>query len=76
MCIRDSPTTKAFLHNIQNEYGDMIKFYNQSYADMEKNDDIAGRDDICGIVLDLGVSSMHLDNPLRDFHSGRVAHLI
>ena len=45
----------------------MIKFYNQSFADMEKNDDIAGRDDICGIVLDLGVSSMHLDNPSRGF---------
>ena len=67
IAIDKDPTTKVFLHSIQNEYGDMIKFYNQSYADMEKNDDIAGRDDICGIVLDLGVSSMHLDNPLRGF---------
>jgi len=67
IAIDKDPTTKVFLHSIQNEYGDMIKFYNQSYADMEKNDDIAGRDDICGVVLDLGVSSMHLDNPLRGF---------
>ena len=63
---KDSSTIK-FLKNIQNEYGDMIKFYNQNFADMQKNSDITRRDDICGIVLDLGVSSMHLDNPLRGF---------
>ena len=67
LAIDKDSTTQVFLQRIQNEYGDMIKFYNQSFADMEKNDDIVGRDDICGIVLDLGVSSMHLDNPLRGF---------
>ncbi len=67
LAIDKDSTTKVFLKIIQNEYGDMIKFYNQSFADMEKNNDIAKRDDIEGVVLDLGVSSMHLDNPLRGF---------
>jgi len=67
LAIDKDSTTKVFLKTIQNEYGDMIKFYNQSFADMEKNNDIANRDDIAGVVLDLGVSSMHLDNPLRGF---------
>ncbi len=67
LAIDKDSTTKVFLKTIQNEYGDMIKFYNQSFADMEKNNDIANRDDIGGVVLDLGVSSMHLDNPLRGF---------
>ncbi len=67
LAIDKDPTTKVFLKGIQNVYGDMIKYYNQSFADMEKNEEIASRDDIYGIVLDLGVSSMHLDNPLRGF---------
>ncbi len=67
LAIDKDSTTIEFLKSIQDEYGDMIKFYNQSFADMEKNDDITDRDDICGVVLDLGVSSMHLDNPLRGF---------
>ncbi len=67
LAIDKDSTTKAFLASIQNEYGDMIEFYNQSFADMEKNKDITCRDDIFGVVLDLGVSSMHLDNPLRGF---------
>jgi len=67
LAIDKDSSTKVFLKNIQNEYGDMIKFYNQNFADMQKNNDITSRDDICGIVLDLGVSSMHLDNPLRGF---------
>ena len=67
LAIDKDSSTKAFFKNIQNEYGDMINFYNQSFADMEKNNDITCRDDICGVVLDLGVSSMHLDNPLRGF---------
>ena len=67
LAIDKDSTTKVFLKTIQNEYGNMIKFYNESFADMEKNNDIACRDDISGVVLDLGVSSMHLDNPLRGF---------
>ena len=67
LAIDKDSATKAFFKNIQNEYGDMISFYNQSFGDMETNIDITCRDDICGVVLDLGVSSMHLDNPLRGF---------
>ena len=67
LAIDKDATTSVFLKTIQNEYGNLIKFYNQSFADMEKNADIANRDDICGVVLDLGVSSMHLDNPSRGF---------
>ncbi len=67
LALDKDPTTKVFLKNIRNEYGDMINFYNQNFADMEKNSDITCRDDIGGIVLDLGVSSMHLNNPLRGF---------
>ena len=33
IAIDKDPTTKVFLHSIQNEYGDMIKFYNQNFAD-------------------------------------------
>ena len=67
LAIDKDSETKVFLKSIQNEYGNLIKFYNQSFADMETNDDITNRDDIGGIVLDLGVSSMHLDNPSRGF---------
>ena len=67
LAIDKDPTTKTFFKILQNEYGDMIKFYNQSFADMEKNNDITSRNDICGVVLDLGVSSMHLDNHHRGF---------
>ena len=67
LAIDKDTSTKVFLKNIKNEYGDMIKFYNQNFADMQKNSDITCRHDICGVVLDLGVSSMHLDNPLRGF---------
>ena len=67
LAIDKDSETKVFLKSIQNEYGNLIKFYNQSFADMETNDDITNRDDIGGIVLDLGVSSMHLDNSSRGF---------
>ena len=67
LAIDKDSTTKAFLKNIKKQYGDMITFYNQNFADMEKNNDITSRNDIRGVVLDLGVSSMHLDNPLRGF---------
>ena len=67
LAIDKDATTRVFLKTIQNEYGNLIKFYNQSFADMEKNNDITIRDDIGGVVLDLGVSSMHLDNPSRGF---------
>ena len=67
LAIDKDPTTETFFKILQNEYGDMIKFYNQSFADMGKNNDITSRNDICGVVLDLGVSSIHLDNHLRGF---------
>ena len=67
LAIDKDSSTKMFLKDIQNEYGNMIKFYNQNFADMQDNNDITCRNDICGVVLDLGVSSMHLDNPLRGF---------
>ena len=40
LAIDKDSSTKKFLKNIQNEYGDMIKFYNQNFADMQKNNDI------------------------------------
>ncbi len=67
LAIDKDPMTKVFFKNLQNEYGNMVKFYNQNFADMGKNSDINSRNDICGVVLDLGVSSMHLDNPDRGF---------
>ena len=74
LAIDKDATTRIFLKTLQNEYGNSIKFYNQSFADMEKNADIANRDDICGVVLDLGVSSMHLDNPSRGFSFRKNGH--
>ena len=50
LAIDKDSATKAFFKNIKNEYGDMINFYNQSFADMGKNSDITRRDDICGVV--------------------------
>ena len=67
LAIDKDSTTKTFFKVLQNDYGDMIKFYNHSFADMGKNNDINSRTDILGVVLDLGVSSMHLDNPNRGF---------
>ena len=56
LAIDKDSETKVFLKSIQSEYGNLIRFYNQSFADMEKNNDIINRNDIGGIVLDLGVS--------------------
>jgi 16S rRNA (cytosine1402-N4)-methyltransferase len=67
LAIDKDSSTKVFFKAIQDEFGEMIKFYNQSFADMENNREIDNRDDIQGLVLDLGVSSMHLDNPSRGF---------
>ena len=67
LAIDKDSTTKTFFKILRNEFGQMIKFYNQSFADMEANDDIASRNDICGVVLDLGASSLQLDNPTRGF---------
>ena len=50
LAIDKDSSTKVFLKNIQNEYGDMVTFYNQNFADMQENN-ITCRDDICGVVL-------------------------
>lgn len=48
-------------------YGDRVQLFNRSYAEMEQAASELGWDGVDGVLLDLGLSSMQLDEPERGF---------
>ena len=63
LAIDKDSETKVFFKSIQYEYGNLIKFYNQSFADMETNNDIINRDDIA-IGINVKSISCHHSSPV------------
>lgn len=56
------PSTKKFADKLKAEFGDKFQFINRNFADTKE-----GEFELDGIVLDLGVSSMQLDQAERGF---------
>lgn len=57
-------SVKIFADDVKNQFRDRFEFYNTKYSDIEKV--LNGRK-VDGIVLDVGVSSMQIDNADRGF---------
>lgn len=56
------PSTKKFADALSKDYGDKFQFINRNFSDTKK-----GEFQLDGIVMDLGVSSMQLDQAERGF---------
>lgn len=57
-------SVKFFADDVKNQFGDKFEFYNIKYSDIER---ILNGKKVDGIVLDVGVSSMQIDNANRGF---------
>ena len=49
------------------KYGDRVVYVHADYRELPRVARAAGRDDVDGVLVDLGVSSMQLDEPERGF---------
>ena len=58
------PSVKQFADIIKKKFNDRFDFYNIKFSDIES---ILNGNKVDGIVLDIGVSSMQIDNPERGF---------
>lgn len=65
-------TVKRFADNVKKEYNERFDFFNKKFSDIKT---IVEKNSLDGIVLDLGVSSMQLDNPERGFSFSKEAPL-
>lgn len=57
-------SVKIFADDVKTKFGDRFEFYNDKYSNIEK---ILDNRKVDGIVLDVGVSSMQVDNCDRGF---------
>lgn len=57
-------TVKVFADDVKTQFGDRFEFYNIKYSDIEN---ILNGRKVDGLVLDVGVSSMQIDNADRGF---------
>ena len=57
-------SVKIFANDVKTKFGDRFEFYNDKYSNIEK---ILDNRKVDGIVLDVGVSSMQVDNCNRGF---------
>ena len=67
IAIDKDPTAYLHFEALRNEFGNKIEFFQQNFSNLEKNEEVLLRKEVDGIVFDLGVSSMHLDNAERGF---------
>lgn len=57
-------SVKCFAEDLKKKFGNRFEFYNEKYSNIEK---ILHGKKVDGIVLDVGVSSMQIDNANRGF---------
>lgn len=57
-------SVKPFVDNIKNKFGNRFEFHNTKYSNLEK---VLNGQKVDGIVLDIGVSSMQIDQAERGF---------
>ena len=60
-------SVKKFVAELKEEFGDRITFIQGCFGDMEELLRENGVDKVDGILLDIGVSSMQIDTPMRGF---------
>ncbi len=58
------PTVKIFAENLQNEFPNRLQFINAKFSSIKE---VAGSQQISGVLFDIGVSSMQINNPERGF---------
>ena len=63
---RDKNVIK-FVENLQNKFGNRFNFINEKFSEIENSLHQIGITEIDGLVMDIGVSSMQLDNEERGF---------
>ena len=63
---RDKNVIK-FVENLQNKFGNRFNFINEKFSEIENSLTKIGINEIDGLVMDIGVSSMQLDNEERGF---------
>lgn len=68
---RDDNVLK-FVNDVKNDFGDRFEFYNLKFSEVKN---VVAENSLDGIVLDLGVSSMQLDNGSRGFSFNKEAPL-
>ncbi len=67
IAIDKDPMAYVHFELLRSEFGSKIEFFQQSFSNLEENEEVLLRKQVDGIVFDLGVSSMHLDKPERGF---------
>jgi 16S rRNA (cytosine1402-N4)-methyltransferase len=67
ICIDRDPSVAGHFAKLAAEYSGMLHFVSGSYADMAAHVSRLGYHRVDGILLDLGVSSMQIDDPQRGF---------
>lgn len=65
-------TVLRFVNDVKNDFGDRFEFYNLKFSEVKN---VVAENSLDGIVLDLGVSSMQLDNGGRGFSFNKEAPL-
>lgn len=63
---------KCFVEDIKNKYGKRFEFFNIKFSEIKE---VVKKNSLDGLVLDLGVSSMQLDNYERGFSFNKEAPL-
>ncbi|MCB2081256.1 MAG: 16S rRNA (cytosine(1402)-N(4))-methyltransferase RsmH [Rickettsiales bacterium] len=61
------PEAKAFAEHLGQEFGNRLTFIAGRFGDMARLLDMHGVQKVNGVLLDIGVSSMQLDTPVRGF---------
>lgn len=72
LAIDRDPSVKKFSDKVKSEFKDRFEFYNMKYSEIE---DMLNGEMVDGIVLDIGVSSMQIDETDRGFSFQKNARL-
>ncbi len=73
ICIDRDPEIIKRADNFKQKFGNKIHFFNEKFSKIQKITDYLSINQVDGVVLDIGMSSIQLENPSRGFsykHSG------